>query len=179
LAIAESTYADAFRDKDAAASAVPVVEYYSSSIDRYFVTWVADEIATLDAGVDVAGWARTGNMFKTYLHEQPGTLPVCRFLVPPSLGDSHVLGLGAAECTAIAKDNPGYLLESPNFTARMVPPQAGACPAGTVPVYRVQRGGTAVNYRYTTDKSVRDQVMASATSTEQEKSASAVMCAPQ
>ncbi len=179
LAIAESTYADAFRDTNAAASAVPVVEYYHSSIDRYFVTWVADEIATLDAGVDVAGWLRTGNTFKTDLAAQPGTLPVCRFRIPPGLGNSHVLGLGTAECTTIAKDNPGYLLESPNFTARMVPPQAGACPAGTIPVYRVQRGSITVNYRYTTDKSVRDQVMASATSTEQEKSASAVMCAPQ
>ena len=178
LAIADATYADAFRGKNAKASAVPVVEYYSSPIDRYFVTWVADEIATLDAGVDVAGWVRTGNTFKTSLTVQPGTLPVCRFRIPPGLGNSHVLGLGTAECTAIAMDHPGYLLESPNFTARMVPPQAGACPAGTVPVYRVQRAGTAVNYRYTTDRAIRDRMVAGSGLAESEGSGVVTMCAP-
>ncbi len=178
LAIAESTYADAFLGKNATAFPVPVVEYYSSSIDRYFVTWVADEIATLDAGVDVTGWVRTGNVFKTDLTAQAGTLPVCRFRIPLGLGNSHVLGLGTAECTAIAQDNPDYQLESPNFTARMVPPQAGACPAGTLPVYRVRRGSTTVNYRYTTDPAIRDLMVAGGGLPEPAGSGVAAMCAP-
>ncbi len=178
LAIAESTYADVFRGTGAVVSTAPVVEYYRSSIDRYFVTWVADEIATLDAGVDVTGWVRTGNTFKTWLTAQPGTLPVCRFRIPPGLGDSHVLGLGTAECTAIATRNPGFLLESPNFTARMTPPQDGACPAGTVSVFRVQRGTTVANYRYTTDPSTRDPMNASGGLGEAGAPAVVAMCAP-
>ncbi len=181
LAIAESTYADAYGKGPAAGApvVVPAVEYYRASGDRYFVTWVADEIATLDAGVDVTGWVRTGHTFKTYVNAQPGTSPVCRFRIPPGLGDSHILGLGTAECSAIAKENPGYLLESPNFTARMVPPQAGQCPAGTVPVYRVRNSRTSVNYRYTADQSVRDRMAMGGGLPEREGADTVSMCAPE
>jgi hypothetical protein len=158
---------------------VPVVEYYNHSLDRYFVTWVADEIAILDAGVDVTGWVRTGYTFRAYATAQPGTLPVCRFRIPPGLGGSHILGLGPAGCNAIAKENPSYLLESPNFTVRMYPPQEGACPAGTAPVYRLFDNRTNVSYRYTTDKSVRDRMAASGGLPELEASDLVVMCAPQ
>ncbi len=182
LAIAESTYAEVYGGKNSAAPGAPVlsvVEYYSASRDRYFITWVADEMATLDAGVDVMGWVRTGQTFGTYATARPGTLPVCRFRIPAGLGDSHVLGLGTAECSAIAQENPGYLLESPNFTARMVPPQEGACPIGTMPVYRLLDSRTGVNYRYTTDKSVRDRMAASGGLPAREGSEVLAMCAPQ
>ncbi len=179
LAIAESTYAEAYastRAPGAVVPVVPVIEYYNPVLDRYFVTWVADEIATLDADVDVTGWVRTGHAFRTYATAQPGTLPVCRFRIPPGLGGSHVLGLGADECSAIARDNPGYLLESPNFTARMVPPHVGWCPVGTVPVHRLRIND--VSYRYTTDTSVRDQMAAGGGLPKLEGSDVVAMCAP-
>jgi hypothetical protein len=182
LAIAESTYAEAYGRKSAAApgaSVVPVVEYYNPALDRYFVTWVADEMATLDADVDVTGWQRTGYSFRTYATAQPGALPICRFSIPPGLGNSHILGLGTAECNAIAQANPGYVLESSNFTARMVPPQGGGCPAGTVPVYRLRNDRGIASYRYTTDKSVRDRVAASGGLPEREGADHVAMCAPQ
>jgi hypothetical protein len=182
LAIAESTYAEAYGRKNATAPGapiVPVVEYYNAALDRYFITWVADEIATLDADVDVTGWVRTGYAFRTYATAQPGTLPVCRFRIPPGLGGSHVLGLGTAECSAIMQENPGYLLESTNFTARMTPPQAGACPVGTVPVYRLRENRTNANYRYTTDESVRDRWAASGGLPHRDASELVAMCAPQ
>src|SRR4030095_5985507 len=36
-----------------------VVEYYNPSLDHYFITWIAAEIAILDAGVAIQGWTRT------------------------------------------------------------------------------------------------------------------------
>jgi hypothetical protein len=181
LAIAESTYAEAYGRKYATAAGapvVPVIEYYNPALDRYFVTWIADEIATLDADVDVTGWVRTGYAFRTYATAQPGTLPVCRFRIPPARGGSHVLGLGTAECNAIAQENPDFLVESTNFTARMVPPHAGGCPAGTTPVYRLRTNRATVSYRYTTDKSIRDRIAANGGSPEGEGSALVAMCAP-
>ena len=41
------------------ATPVSVVEFYNASLDHYFITYVADEIAKLDNGT-FKGWARTG-----------------------------------------------------------------------------------------------------------------------
>src|SRR6185369_13621689 len=77
-------------------AAVPatVVEFYNANLDHYFITWVADEIAKLDAGIELKGWMRTGKTFKTYTTVQTGTSPVCRFYIPPASGDSHFFGRG-------------------------------------------------------------------------------------
>ncbi len=40
------------RAGDIAAPTVEVVEYYNASLDHYFITWIAAEIANLDAGND-------------------------------------------------------------------------------------------------------------------------------
>ena len=36
-----------------------VVEFYHAAFDHYFITWMPAEIAILDAGTQIAGWART------------------------------------------------------------------------------------------------------------------------
>src|SRR3954468_1460321 len=52
--------------KPAAPPATPmVVEYYNASLDHYFITGIAQEIADLDNGVH-RGWVRTGQTFKAY-----------------------------------------------------------------------------------------------------------------
>ncbi len=92
----------------ASASVVPgpvstlatVVEYYNATLDHYFITWLPAEIAILDAGVQIRGWVRTGTTFLTHTAAQPGSSPVCRFYIPPGLGDSHFFGRGTVECAA-------------------------------------------------------------------------------
>ena len=39
-----------------------VVEYYNATLDHYFITPLANEIAALDSGT-IAGWTRTGLAF--------------------------------------------------------------------------------------------------------------------
>ena len=85
-----------------------VVEFYNASLDHYFITWMTDEIALLDAGAQLKGWVRTGYAFPTYTAPQPGTSPVCRYYIPPALGDSHFFGRGTAECNATGQKNPSF-----------------------------------------------------------------------
>ena len=89
-----------------APNAVNVVEYYNASLDHYFITWVPSEIAKLDAGTAIKGWARTGRTFKAFATPQPGTTPVCRYYIPPASGNSHFFGRDPAECIATAAKNP-------------------------------------------------------------------------
>ncbi len=72
-------------------AAATVVEFYNASLDHYFITWAPDEIAKLDAGTVTKGWSRTGKTFNTYPAAQADTSPVCRFYIPPALGDSPLL----------------------------------------------------------------------------------------
>ena len=51
-----------------AGTPVTVVEFYNQSLDHYFVTYVADEIAKLDNGTFV-GWARTGPVVQGVRHD--------------------------------------------------------------------------------------------------------------
>ncbi len=69
-----------------------VVEFHNTSLDHYFITWMSNEIDILYGGTKIEGWRRTGYFFKTYPTAQPGSSPVCRFYIPPVLGDSHFFG---------------------------------------------------------------------------------------
>ena len=127
-----------------------VVEYYNANLDHYFITWVQDEINKLDAGTVIKGWPRTGKTFKPYALAQAGTSPVCRFYIPPGLGDSHFFGRGTAECDATGAKNPSFVLEDPAFM-QMFLPTLGVCPANTTQVYRVFSNRPDANHRYMTD----------------------------
>src|SRR5207342_1834130 len=136
-----------------------VVEFYNASLDHYFITWMADEIAKLDAGTETKGWVRTGHSFKTYASSQTGTSPVCRFYIPPGLGDSHFFGRGTEECNATGQKFPSFVLEDPAFMHLFLP-VTGDCPAGTTPVYRVFSNRVDANHRYMTDRAIRDRMVA-------------------
>jgi len=157
---------------------VPVVEFYNAQLDHYFITWVVDEIATLDAGIIIKGWTRTGKALKTYTKPQPGTSPVCRYYIPPGLGDSHFFGRGTVECNATGQKNPSFFLEDPAFM-QMFLPSGGVCPANTTQVYRVFSNRADANHRYMTDKSVRDQMAGLGWLIEGDGPDAVVMCAPQ
>src|SRR5205823_1287072 len=76
------------------------VEFYNASLDHYFMTWMPREIAKLDAGTEIKGWVRTGYSFKVYTTQQATSVPVCRYYIPPELGDSHFFGRDVTECAA-------------------------------------------------------------------------------
>ena len=154
------------------------VEFYNAAQDHYFMTWITNEIAILDAGVQIKGWTRTGYSFNTYSMPQAGTSPVCRFYIPPELGDSHFYGRGTAECNATGQNHPTFVLEDPDFM-NMILPVAGVCPAGTTNVYRVFDGRLDANHRYMTDKAIRDQMVAKGWIAEGDGPDLVVMCAPQ
>lgn len=158
-------------------AATTVIEYYNSSLDHYFITWVAAEIAKLDAGTVIKGWTRTGRSLGAYVNAAAGTSPICRYYIPPALGDSHFFGRGTVECNATGQKNPSFVLEDAAFM-HMVLPVAGACPSGTTNVYRVFSNRPDANHRYMTDKATRDQMVAKGWLAEGDGPDLVVMCAP-
>ena len=155
-----------------------VAEYYHAGLDHYFITWMPKEMAILDAGTQIRGWTRTGYSFKTYTTPQAGTSPVCRYYIPPGLGDSHFFGRGTVECNATGQKNPTFVLEDPAFM-QMYLPNGGICPAATTPIYRVFSNRPDANHRYMTDRAVRDQMVAKGWLAEGDGPDLVVMCAPQ
>jgi hypothetical protein len=158
--------------------AVMVVEFYNASLDHYFITWLPQEIAILDAGTQIRGWMRTSYSFKTYTTPRSGTSPVCRYYIPPGLGDSHFFGRGTVECNATGQKFPSFVLEDPIFM-HMFLPASGVCPANTTEVYRAFDNRTDANHRYMTDRAVRDQMVAQGWIAEGDGPNLVVMCAPQ
>jgi hypothetical protein len=55
----------------------------------------------------------------------------------------------------------------------------GACPTGTVPVYRLWDNRVDTNHRYTTSTAIRDQMLAKGYLAEGYGPDSVAMCAPQ
>jgi len=159
------------------ANATPVIEFYHAQLDHYFITVGPDEIAALDAGTQIKGWRRTGKSFRAFPVGTSGTSPVCRFYIPPAQGDSHYFGRGTTECDATAAAHPAFVLEEPRYLA-MVLPTAGTCTGGTVPVYRVFSARADANHRYTTERAVRDQMVALGWLPEGDGPDLVVMCAP-
>ena len=164
-------------DPGPAATAL-AVEFYNAALDHYFLTHIAGEIATLDAGVTIRGWKRTGQSFNVYPSAVAGASPVCRFYIPPDKGDSHFYGRGTTECNATAAANPTFVNEDPRFFHVMLP-TAGVCPAGTRNVYRTFSNRADANHRYMVDASIRDQMTGRGWLPEGDGPALVVMCAPQ
>ena len=153
------------------------VEFYNAALDHYFLTHVAGEIAILDAGVTIQGWARTGQSFSVYTSAGTGTAPVCRYYIPPGKGNSHFYGRGAAECNATGQANPSFVNEDSQFF-HVVLPTAGACPAGLHIVYRVFSNRPDANHRYMTDRALRDFMVTRGWLAEGDGPDLVVMCVP-
>jgi serine protease len=156
---------------------VSVVEYYNPTLDHFFITWVPAEQANLDAGNTPTRWTRTGFSFNAYTSPVAGTSPVCRYYIPPGLGDSHFFGRGTAECDATGAQHPTFVLEDPAFM-QMILPTTGTCPAGTTPIYRVFSNRADANHRYMTDRAVRDMMVSRGWVAEGDGPDLVVMCAP-
>ena len=159
------------------AATTPVVEYYSPSLEHYFMAMGADEIALLDRGAQ-GDWKRTGQSFKAWMRPQDasaGAQPVCRFYARGP--NSHFFTGSRQECDmlkaleqkdradASAAGRPflGWGYEGIAFYALM--PVNGNCPAGSTPVLRFYNNRAAQsdsNHRFAIDAT--QQVAMSATS---------------
>lgn len=141
-------------------SPVPmVVEFHHPAFDHYFITSYPGEADSL-AGGHLPPWVATGRTFRVWGGPAPGIANVCRFFsttfAPRS---SHFYSHAAAECPGLAAGGVWALEAADAFY--MMPTPTGACPAGTVPLYRLyNRGmGGAPNHRYTTVPAVRAQML--------------------
>jgi hypothetical protein len=167
-----------------AAAGATVVEYYDASLDHYFMTPLANEIAALDSG-EIAGWTRTGLVFDASATAGSGLQPVCRFYIPPVHGDSHFFSASPAECAAVVAKigtDPnfrGYIEETPaEFYIALPDITSGSCPAGTSPVYRLWNARADSNHRYTADRATRDAMIARGYIAEGYGSDGVAMCTP-
>lgn len=151
---------------------VSVLEYYNASLDHFFYTASAPDIDALDNGRSI-GWQRTGYTFRvqtstiTVAGDPLGVQPVCRFYIPLELGDSHFYSASSEECERVQQRFPAFKLETAAAFYVWQPYDANAslCEspwdyAGLVPVYRLWNGRADSNHRYTTDKAVRDAMVA-------------------
>ena len=154
------------------------VEFYHASLDHYFISAAAAEIADLDSG-RTAGWTRTGGSFGVFSGSATATSPVCRFYIPPGIGNSHFYSASANECAAVLASHPNYTHESPAVFHVILPDATtGACPVLSNPVYRLWNQRTDSNHRYTTDPLIKAQMIARGYVAEGYGPDAVIMCAP-
>jgi serine protease len=157
-----------------------VVEYYDAVRNHYFMTGLANEISALDSNL-IPGWQRTGYTFSAYLTAAAGRSPVCRFYIPAPY-DSHFYSASPSECAQTGAMFPSFVYEAANVFYIALPDQAsGACPFGTIEVYRLYNNGMGAgpNHRYTTSPAVRAQMIAQGWVAEGYGPNQVIMCATQ
>lgn len=135
------------------------VEYFNAAFEHYFVTDIAGELDTLDAG-GFTGWRRTGETFRVSPLHAAGKTDVCRFF-STAFGpkSSHFYAASAIECAA-ANANPDWQFEGMVFAVGSAHPD-GTCAAGSVPLYRLYNDGRsgAPNHRYTQHLATRASML--------------------
>lgn len=164
---------------------VPTIEFYNTALDHYFISNNPDEIGDLDSGVH-SGWTRTGYSFNAHNTAAVGESPVCRYYIPPGIGDSHFLTAFQFECNDIAlskylsySSKQFYLFESSKAFYVGVPDlHTAACPSGYAPVYRLWNQRTDSNHRYTTSRAIKSEMVAKGWIPEGLGPDAVAMCAP-
>jgi Repeat of unknown function (DUF5648) len=144
---------------------VTVVEYHHATFDHYFVTPVPAEIALLDAHAPpFQDWSRTGFTFNVYVNATapPGSVAICRLFnetfAPKS---THFYGPKGGSCDLTLALFPGWTLEDDKLFNAMLSDMTGACPTGTIPVYRLYNNGMggAPNHRFVTSLTERQNMV--------------------
>ena len=165
----------------------PVDEFYHSGLRHYYITAEDAEKQALDAGVH-PGWQRTGESFKAYAagSRAGGSInPVCRFYSPPIAevadelvvgADSHFFSADAGECMAVFRKWWWFWgwPQDNVFQIDLPDKKTGACPVGTIPVYRLWNQRVDSNHRYTASAAIKAQMLAAGYRDE-----GVVMCAVQ
>ncbi len=170
-----------------AGGAVPrvmfAVEYYHSTLDHYFMTADPAEITALDTG-RFTGWQRTGMGFNVFdpADATPMSLGVCRLYGSPAYGlDTHFYSASGTECADTMRNWPAqWTLESSNVFRMALPDMmSGACPSGTMSVFRTWNQRTDSNHRYTMDPVVQMGMRTHGGMAEGYGNPPVVMCSPQ
>jgi len=147
-----------------------VIEYYNATLDRHFLTTSAPDIDAIELG-RVNGWTPTGYELGALTVPIPShccstygqvAVPVCRFYIPPALGDSHFYSAFAEECDAVIAQFPSFMLETRAAFYVYLPDRAtGDCRPPFVPVYRLWNQRLDTNHRYILqDLARRNQLLA-------------------
>jgi len=133
------------------------IEYYAASLDHYFITASEPDIDAIESG-RIKGWQSTGYSLAALTVPIPHyccstygqiAVPVCRFYIPPPLGDSHFFSAFAEECDQVAARFPSFVLETRNaFYVYLPDKETGNCPYPFRPVYRVWNQRADTNHRY-------------------------------
>ncbi len=138
------------------------VEYFNAQFGHYFITANPQEVANLDAGLP-PGWARTGQSFSVFTAQGAGLTAVCRFFSGQAFApkSSHFYAPRGLGCEALLPSSPVWAFEGDVFYSYL-PDDAGACPDGNVPVYRLynQGQGGAPNHRFTTSVATQLDMLA-------------------
>jgi len=157
----------------------PIVEFYNSGLNHYFITADPNEASAIDNGAAGPGWMRTGQSWKS-----GGPSRVCRFYGSPDIDpatakrkgpNGHFYTISADECAQV-KEDAGWKFESYDFSGWKTQGD-GQCAAGTIGVKRVYNNRFAVNdsnHRYATSDAIYNQMVAQGWSGE-----GTVFCAPQ
>ena len=143
---------------------VPVIEYYRADLDHYFMTANVYEINYFDT-VLASVYQRTGEVF--YAWTDPALAPpgtplqsVCRFSSPLPLIDSFIFTASDSECQFMSANYPGiWNLDTPSAFYVLLSDGNGACPTGSLPIYRFFNNRNDANMRYTRDLTVRRQML--------------------
>jgi hypothetical protein len=170
-----------------------VDEFYHFALRHFFITADDAEKQALDTGVHF-GWLRTGYSFKAYARGSStgkSVHPVCRYYSPAIVefedgnevgSDSHFFSADWDECAVVLR-RYGYaywLLEFDNaFQIALPDKSSGACPVGTIPVYRLWNQRVDSNHRYTTSAAIKAEMLGAGYLAEGYGPDGAVMCAVQ
>jgi lysyl endopeptidase len=140
-----------------------VVEYYNATENHYFITPNAVEIGLLGKP-PFQDWQPTGLTFLAYAPGSPpaGAVGVCRFYNDHFQGTStHFYAPHGLGCEDVIASFPDWTLEDPQLFYANLPDANGNCPSGQIPVYRLYNNGMggAPNHRFTTNATVRQQMI--------------------
>ncbi len=137
-----------------------VLELYNPTLNHFFTTADANEIAAVQRGDFGASWVATGLGFNVEAFPPPGVLthsPACRFRLGFRDATYAFYTTDASECDLV-KRNSAWRYQGVSFYA--VAASGGTCPSGFLGVHRAYNNGALrndSNHRYTTsDSTMRD-----------------------
>lgn len=156
------------------ATKVAAVKYFNAQLNYYFLTTRTNERALLDSS---PGWAPTGQSFQMFANPAPEVSGNVRFyfdqVAKNGSRGSHFYSINPSDIALLHGQNPGNarIAKLPfdegvdSFAYRPIGSGLNAtCAAGTLPVYRMFRGGARFpddpNHRFTTSKAIYDQFVA-------------------
>jgi YVTN family beta-propeller protein len=140
-------------------------EWYHAGFDHYFHTAFALENAVISDGAYANDWNRTFGFFRVWTAPGAGRQSVSRFFSTQwGTKSSHFYTAVKSERDLlVAGIITGWQLEADDiYYIGLADLTTGACPAGTVPLYRMYNNmlGGAPNHRFTGSAATRDQMVA-------------------